>query len=272
MTILVTGANGYIGSAFVRALQDCDFLVITPHRDQYYNLQWMARAITRWKPQVIINCAAYTGEKSVTDCDNNEAETITANASLPCMLADLCNSFGLQLVQISTGCLFDEKQEYDETDNPTRDLDGHCGTYLRSKLLAEKLVMEHDKSYVLRIRLPFSNRPHKRNYINKLAGFATVYDHMNSLTNREDFIKSAIHLLKVGAPYGIYHCANPEQLSARVTLQQMMRYGLIRRMPPVIQNETSGCRLSVKKLLSTGVKMRSVHEALEDDLKNWTIT
>ena len=31
----------------------------------------------------------------------------------------------------------------------------------------------------------------------------------------------------------------------------------------------SNCVMDVSKLLSAGVKMRSVHEALEDSLKNW---
>lgn len=269
---MLIGSSGYIGSAFHAQMKREEISIIIANQNCYYDIRFLVNLLSRSKPDVVINCAAYTGINSVADCDSDPEQTFSANSLLPSALAETCEFFGIPLLHISTGCLFDEKREYTEKDYPTRDPGGHCGTYIGSKLIAEKAVLRYEKSWVLRIRLPFDEHSHPRNYLTKLAKFSTVYDHINSLTHRGDFVNAALHLIKTKAPYGLYHCANPGQVSAYRTLGMMTPHGLIKTMPEIVPHKTAGCRLNVEKLLSTGAVMRPVEEALEDAMKNWKTT
>ena len=163
-----------------------------------------------------------------------------------------------------------KRESTEETDPPLRGWDGYCGTYVGCKLLAEKLVFEYPKTYVLRLRLPFDNLDHPRNYLSKIAAFPTIFDHTNSLTHRGDFAKAALDLVELRAPYGIYNCVNPGQLSARQMIIGMQVRSIIDRCPEIEENPpVSGTRLSTTKLISVGIKIRSVEEAMQHALDNW---
>jgi dTDP-4-dehydrorhamnose reductase len=139
-----------------------------------------------------------------------------------------------------------------------------------SKLLAEKLVLDSTEyAYILRIRLPFDEISHPRNYLNKLMEFPTVYRHMNSLTHRGEFARAALDLFETQAEFGIYHVANQGQISAEEVCEKMVRAGIMKGMPLFADHPTTGCRLSTRKLSEAGVMMRNVEEAVDDAIKNW---
>jgi dTDP-4-dehydrorhamnose reductase len=220
---------------------------------------------------LVINASAYIPPSGrVTHCDDHKAETIEGNVVFPNMVAQACQFWDVPMIHISTGCLFDEAKEYKEADTPTRGWDGYCGTYVGTKLLAEKLVLNYPKSYVLRIRLPFDEVDHPRNFISKTLSFDSVYDNFNCLTHRGDFAKAALDLFEIGAPFGIYNVVNNGGIYSRMLIQKMREAGLPVKDPQFTHADgVTGCKLSIKKLLATGVKMRWVGDALEDALDNW---
>lgn len=222
-------------------------------------------------PDIVINSAAFIPPSGrVVDCDQNRCDSIQGNVLFPATVRDACKLTDTPLVHISTGCLYDEAKEYEETDKPLRGWDGYCGTYVGCKLLAEKLVLEHPKSYVLRVRLPFDEVDHPRNYLSKLASFSTVFDHVNSLTHRGDFAKAALDLVELNAAPGVYHMVNPGAFRAYGIIMGMQSRGILGDVPKIIPSDVvKGTRLSTKKLLSTGVTIRPVEEALFDALNSW---
>ena len=222
-------------------------------------------------PDLVVNAAAYIPASGrVTHCDEHKSETIEGNVIFPQIVSHACELSNVPLIHLSTGCLFDEAKEYEETDAPTRGWDGYCGTYVGTKLLAEKLVLKHPQTYVLRVRLPFDEVDHPRNYISKLASFPTVFDHVNSLTHRGDFAKAALDLFEIGAEPGIYHMVNPGQVSVRTLLMGMLSRSIISKCPEIEENPpVKGTLLSTAKLLATGVKIRHIDEAMAESLDNW---
>ena len=228
--------------------------------------------ISDQRVDLVINCGAYIPPSGrVFDCDANKDACIGGNVLFPQMVAQACDFAEVPLAHLSTGCLYDEAREYEETDPPLRGWDGYCGTYVGCKLLAEKLVLEYPKTYVLRLRLPFDNLDHPRNYLSKIAAFPTIFDHTNSLTHRGDFAKAALDLFELGAGYGIYHITNPGFVSAEGLVMMMAARSLISRFPEIKpSSEVKGTKLSTKKLLAAGVKIRSVEEAVADALDNWS--
>jgi hypothetical protein len=79
-----------------------------------------------------------------------------------------------------------------------------------------------------------------------------------------------LDLFEIGAPFGIYNVVNNGGIYSRMLIQKMREAGLPVKDPQFTHADgVTGCKLSIKKLLATGVKMRWVGDALEDALDNW---
>jgi dTDP-4-dehydrorhamnose reductase len=221
-------------------------------------------------PFMVANCAAFIPSPTVDACKDDPEQNIHGNVLLPAALSHACRELDVPLTHLSTGCLFDEQREYTEEDTPTRGWDGYCGAYVGAKLMAEKVVLEHPESYVLRIRLPFDEQDHPRNYLSKLARFDEVFDHVNSLTHRGDFAKAAVDLWQRQAEWGIYHVVNPRQIGT-VTITARLQINGVRVPGWRVRKtkDTTGCRLSTDKLRKAGIIMRPVEEAVNEAIKNW---
>jgi dTDP-4-dehydrorhamnose reductase len=255
--ILLVG-HGYIAEAFYKEMLDRDL--------RYFHIRHDSPNTFGFHDfDLIINCAAFIPKPSVSLCDHHPRETIRGNLLLPIRLA----LTGIPLMQISTGCLYDDKAIYTEKDSPTRGFNGYCGMYVGTKLLMEEAVGEFEKHYLLRIRLPFDEFGNDRNYLSKIANYPTVYDHVNSLTHRGDFVRAALDLYEVKAPWGTYHCVNEGAIGARQIINELQAARIINKTPIFTPGPVAGCTLSIDKLKSTGVKMRHVNDAIAESIRNW---
>jgi len=274
MNVILLGSTGYIGSEFARISMQRGH-VITPldYREAVQKERWFSDFVQkeRWFSDfdLVVNCAAYIPKPSVSLCDQNEVETVNGNVRLPFKLACICERKDVPLVHFSTACLFDENREYAESDKPLRGFKDHCGWYVGTKLMAEELVGNIEKHYILRIRLPFDEQAGERNYLSKIIAYPKVYDHLNSLTHRADCMNAALDLVERKAPFGTYNLTNPGSISARRVCDKMLAAGLLTKMPEFVPGPCTGTTLSVDKLLSAGVKIRPVEEAVDDAIKNW---
>lgn len=265
--ILIFGSTGYMGSAIV---QECIKRGIKVQSGQRARFGDVVDQIRQCQASLVINSAAFIPNPTVDACKDHPEETICGNVLWPQLLARACDNFDIPIMHLSTGCLFDEQREYSEEHIPTRGWDGYCGFYVGTKLLAEKLVREYPKHYILRLRLPFDEIDHPRNYLTKLTKFERVFDHVNSLTHRGDFAKWVLDLWDKNAWFGTYHCVNTGQIGARDIVHLMRLKGLIDH-EPTIENSpgTTGARLSTAKLAAEIGKPRLVHDAVADAVQNW---
>jgi dTDP-4-dehydrorhamnose reductase len=260
--ILLIG-HGYMGMAFAKELTS---------RGRPFHHATHANAlehmiVTRY--YAVINAAAFVPTPSVSLCDKYKEETIEGNLLFPIILAHACRRGGSILMHLSTACLYDEAHEYPENHKPMRGWDDYCGMYVGTKLMAEWKVSSLPCHYIVRVRLPFDEIDNHRNYLSKIARYPNVYDHVNSLCHRGDCVKAALDLIDVGAPYGTYHVANDGSISAREIVMQMVMAGIIKKFPEFVPGPCKGTRLNIDKLLSTGVRIRRVEDAVEYAIKNW---
>jgi dTDP-4-dehydrorhamnose reductase len=101
-------------------------------------------AVRRAKPDVIVNCAAYT---KVDDAEANEHLATAINGSAVEFLADAANEVDALLVQLSTDFVFDgSKRTPYEVNAPT----GPLSAYGRSKLVGENAASGAEKHVILR--------------------------------------------------------------------------------------------------------------------------
>jgi dTDP-4-dehydrorhamnose reductase len=311
--ILLLGASGYIGQAFEHALRERkqSFMTLSRKQVDYTQFGALLKILRDKKPTFLINAAGYTGKPNVDACEDAKADTLTGNTLFPEMLAHACLIEKIPWGHVSSGCIFSgakvveegktriEKDltkpglrdlpennpsaigGYTESDQPNFTFrDPPCSFYSGTKGLAEEAIAGVGQSYVWRLRIPFDQIDSPRNYLSKLQRYVKVYDNVNSISHRADFVNACLDLWERRAPFGTYNVTNPGYITSHQVVRMIERilkparqfeywkddaefYHLAARTP------RSNCVLDVSKLLETGIKIRLVEEALEHSLRNW---
>jgi dTDP-4-dehydrorhamnose reductase len=311
--ILLLGASGYIGDAFAKELQRRDLAFVPLQRKQvdYTRFDTLIGYLRSKKPELVINAAGYTGKPNVDACEGAKADTLLGNTLLPQTIADACAALDIPWGHVSSGCIYtgakvetngkmrvekslnrpdlrelvekspEKIHGFTEADTPNfsfRDLP--CSFYSGTKALAEEAIAGIGNSYIWRLRIPFDEVDGARNYLSKVQRYPKVYDNVNSVSHRTDFVRACLDTWRQRAPFGIYNVTNP----GFVTTRQVI--GLIEKIlkpkrkfefwesddefyKVAAKTPRSNCVMDVSKLLAAGIKIRGVHEALEDSLKNW---
>jgi dTDP-4-dehydrorhamnose reductase len=156
LRFLIAGAKGQLGIAlhrkFSRAQSGNQVVALDRASLDVSSAAECAAAIEKFRPDVVLNCAAYTA------VDRAESETALAyaiNANGPKNLALACEANGAFLVHFSTDYVFDgaSTRAYCESD-ATKPL----GVYGASKLEGEHAVLANTRSaIVLRLSWVYSN-------------------------------------------------------------------------------------------------------------------
>src|SRR5690606_38668467 len=113
---------------------DTEWLPFTRAQLDITDRRTVQRLVAKYRPDVIINTAAYTGvDKAETDSE----QAFTVNAKGPEILAQVCTEHQVALVQLSTDFVFSGSatQPYTEADTT-----GPQSVYGRSKLAGEQAV------------------------------------------------------------------------------------------------------------------------------------
>lgn len=161
MKIIVIGASGMIGHAFLRVFNEReDWQVWGTVRDagvkRFFSAHLaerllvdidvlrdgcLLRLMEQVMPDIIINCAGLTKHKPQA---NDPLLTVPLNTIFPHQLASLCKIAGARLIHISTDCVFSgAKGNYQEDDYPDA-----LDLYGRSKALGE--VVDESHCFTLR--------------------------------------------------------------------------------------------------------------------------
>src|SRR5205807_1423806 len=64
-----------------------------------------------------------------------------------------------------------------------------CSFYSGTKALAEEALHHLGQHYIWRLRIPFDGEDNARNYLSKVQRYPKVYDNINSLSHRGDFVR-----------------------------------------------------------------------------------
>lgn len=311
--IVVLGATGYIGQAFVTALKQrgADFVALSRREVDYTKFETLLAYLQKHKPEFLVNAAGYTGKPNVDACEIARADTLQGNTLFPAMLAHACAVAGVPWGHVSSGCIYSgakveangklgtEKdlttpalrqllesnpnafKGFTETDVPNFSFrEPPCSFYSGTKALGEEAMLGVGSSYIWRLRIPFDEIDNNRNYLSKVQRYAKVYDNVNSISHRADFVNACLDLWFLKAPFGIYNVTNPGWITTRQVVKLIEeRLKLSRRFEfwesdeefykVAAKTPRSNCIMDCSKLLAAGVKVRPVLAALEDSLARW---
>jgi len=311
--ILLLGASGYIGGAFATELlrRKTGFIPLTRKQVDYTRFDALLEFLKTKKPSFVINAAGYTGKPNVDACELHKADTLQGNSLFPQTVAHACAAAGIPWGHVSSGCIYSgakivenggirtEKDftkpqlralvetspqslhGFTETDTPNFSFrDGPCSFYSGTKALGEEAIAGAGQGYIWRLRIPFDEIDNARNYLSKVQRYPKVYDNVNSVSHRADFVKACLDTWELRAPFGIYNVTNPGFVTTRHVVQLIEKHLKPARKfefwasdeefyKVAAKTPRSNCIMDTTKLLAAGVKIRGVEEALEDSLKNW---
>jgi dTDP-4-dehydrorhamnose reductase len=146
MKVLITGADGQLGTDLCKVIKGHNILPLTINDGDISDFSFVKLQLLKHKPEVIINTAAYV---RVDDCEDNKDLAYQVNALGARNMAVAAEDIGARLLHISTDYVFggemqQRKLPYTEFDDPVP-----CNTYGESKLAGETLVRHLCKRHII---------------------------------------------------------------------------------------------------------------------------
>lgn len=212
MRLLLTGKNGQVGFELQRALAPLGDVVALDRTICDLEDEASVRdAVRRFKPNVIVNPAAYT---AVDRAESEEGRAHAINARAPAILGEEAARLGALVVHYSTDYVFDGKADgyYRETDAT-----GPQGIYGKSKLAGEEALAATGARHVI-FRTSWVFGAHGANFAKtmlRLAGeretLGVVADQIGAPTSAALIADISAHVIRqLGATKtadldGVYH-------------------------------------------------------------------
>jgi dTDP-4-dehydrorhamnose reductase len=214
MRTVVLGGTGMLGRAVVAEARSRSLPVLGLSREQadvrdHGRLLYWADA---FRPELIVNCAAYT---KVDACEGEGRETAFAiNGEAVDNAVSAARAIEARLVHVSTDYVFDGKarEPYPE-DAPTAPL----SVYGQSKLEGERRALAYDRSLVVRTSWLFG--PGGPNFVATIIGLIEKGQHLRVVRDQEGcptytlFLARAILDLAQSGAAGVVHYRNREPVS-----------------------------------------------------------
>lgn len=207
--ILVTGCSGQLGRAINQVYEkDMDagevVLLNTDVQDlDITDIEQVRKVVLDERPDVIINCAAYT---NVNKCESDWDNAYRINAIGPRNLAIASDEAGIKLIHISTDYVFDGESNKAYTEF---DVTVPCGAYGKTKLEGERFVREFArKFFIIRTAWLFGDG---NNFVKTMLKIgrekgevSVVADQYGTPTSAIELARM-IHSLELTENYGVFH-------------------------------------------------------------------
>lgn len=214
MKVLLTGSHGQLGRCLLdRMPADWQILAADVGILDITDKNQVAKVITEFNPDLIINAAAYT---AVDKAENDEVRARLINVCGPENLAKAAKEIQARFVHVSTDYVFDgtSVNPYVETDK-THPL----GVYGATKLDGELAVLRaYSESLIIRTSWVFSE--YGNNFVKTMLRLAREKDHLNIVDDQRgcptyagDIAQTIITLSGVKDAIGIYHFCGDKEVS-----------------------------------------------------------
>ena len=210
MRYLITGKSGQLARSFQQELHRRTAQFLAPDESVFdiTNRAAVFEAVGTYKPDVIINCAAYN---LVDKAEQDRKKAFSVNAEGPGILAAAAEENNSVLVHFGSDYVFDGAKEnglYTEQDavHP-------LNVYGESKREGERLVLEGTTKHIV-FRLSWVFGEGKQNFIHKLSEWSQsnaflkiACDEFSVPTSTHTVVDVTMQALEQGL-FGLYHLTN----------------------------------------------------------------
>jgi dTDP-4-dehydrorhamnose reductase len=281
LRIAVTGSGGQLGNELrflASHFPEWDFFFFSKAEWDIAIESLNEDHVVKYKPDVVINAAAYT---NVERAEDDKENALIANGAAPGFLAKACKKHGALLIHVSTDYVFDGKKSepYEEDD------DVHpLNAYGESKLEGERSIDSVSNRYfILRTSWLYGNFGHnfyktmKRIAIEKQQ-LSVVNDQIASPTYSRFLAQDILELIRLKLiehqpiEYGLYHYTQTGEASWFDFAKEIMRVNHINASVEPVSSErfpTKAKRPHYSKLSTnrwvqnTGIELRSWQEGVQ---------
>jgi len=207
--ILIIGASGMLGQDISKVLADYDLALWDQPEIDITDKNQVATKIKRLKPDIIINCAAYT---DVDGCETNQDIAMRVNGDAVKYIAEVAKELDSVLVHISTDYIFNgqNKSGYIEDSQEI----GSLNVYGQSKLKGEMFLQEIATKYYL-IRTSWLYGKAGKNFVETMLSLGQTKDNLKVVNDQFgkptltiDLAKQIRYILDNELAFGIYHITN----------------------------------------------------------------
>lgn len=290
---LLLGASGYVGSAFEQHFKANLIPYVTyPSFRFRFNEREFEKFVLTNKIKQIFNCTGFTGKPNVDSCEliENKIPALEANAFLPLQLHNICRKFEIKLIQISSGCIYNDTQcekglepthEFSEIDTPNFSFYQHKHSwYSGTKALGEQLIncsSEYSNTLICRLRIPFNSVNNNRNYLNKVINYNTLLNATNSFSQLEEFVGACVDLSDNDYG-GIYNLTQPGFMTTKEIVEMLKRYRVVsdktffrsvEDFEKITTAPRSNCVLDSSKAHRHGIELTPIHIAMEKAIAHY---
>jgi dTDP-4-dehydrorhamnose reductase len=205
--ILVTGSSGMLGSDIVNGLKEFELFQFDKNALDITNNEEIINKIDEIKPDVLINCAAYT---DVDGSEKNKDIALKVNAYGVKNIAEACSKTNAILVHFSSDYVFDGSSEKGYEENEKKNPISHYGY---SKSLGEDFIQKSKVNFFL-IRSSWLFGKNGKNFVKSILNkkdeneIKVVNDQVGTPTYTKDLAKAIRELITQNYDYGIYHITN----------------------------------------------------------------
>ncbi len=268
MRVLITGGNGQLAKAFKKLfeLKGVNFKALSREQLDISRLELVIAAVKDYRPDVILNCAAYN---LVDQVEEDFPRAFAANALGPHNLALAAKDTGAFLIHFSTDYVFDGEKGalYVEGDRPSP-----INKYGLSKWLGELAISEVSENYLI-FRVSWLFGEGKQNFLVKVLNWAEkneilriAYDEFSVPTYTETAAEVSWLAYERGLK-GLYHLTSRGYCSrlewAKFFLEAI---GIARKIIPV---SASFFNLPAKRPFFSVLDSSKLEKALDIELPYW---
>ncbi|MBI5701758.1 dTDP-4-dehydrorhamnose reductase [Candidatus Saganbacteria bacterium] len=208
--MLVTGANGMVGSYVPQVFKGEDFILTDLPEMDVTNRVKVFGLIGEYKPDIVLHLAA---ETDVDKCEKEIDHAFRVNAIGTQNVALACQKYKAVLVYISTGGVFDglARQVHTEYDQPAP-LNIYSKAKYAGELVVKDLLREY---YIFRAGWMIGGGEAKdKKFVGKIIELCktckeieAVDDKFGNPTFANDFVSGIKKIIQTGN-YGLYHLVN----------------------------------------------------------------
>tara|TARA_B100001287_G_C22655776_1_gene517624 strand:- start:60 stop:953 length:894 start_codon:yes stop_codon:yes gene_type:complete len=273
--ILVFGCNGQLGKSISNIFPDS--IKYSRAECDFNNLEDISKTILRIKPEVIINCVAYT---DVNNSETNIKKALKINSIAVKVIALSANIIDALVIHFSTDYVFDGFNSESYTENSSTN---PINNYGKSKLQGENKLIKFNKKFLI-IRTSWVYGNGKSNFVYKIIKnihkkkIAVVDYEFSSPTYTKSlaiivklFVDKYFDQSKTKFEYGIYNFAGNAKISrytfAKKIIEIFKKYYLMDKIR--IEAISKKLESNVKRPQNSFLNCEKICKYLGIDLPAW---